>query len=580
MSTHPIVIFGRSAITIKDDITSIIAIDQQPFVNLNDLASGIYVDKPYATYEPDYWLLDGNFKFAPSANAHPGYISLEQAPSTSTFVITPVLTITFNSVHSTTGGLTLHFSTLADEYADNISILYYDSVGALIRNDTYTPTGKDFSTNQAVSNFKQIKIGFTSMHKAYRYARLLSIDFDSAVTFSGANIKAARLIEDINPLSIELTVNTLDLTLFSSAGAFSITNPTGIYANLQYKEPLDVYESIDGLLVYLGRFYLDEWNSESENLAAFRASDGVGLLERGTYIGGLFQAPTISVGDLVSAIMSAADVDYVIDASLTTPKVDGLIELYSNCRDALQQVCFYVGAYVTCARSKVINILPLPVPPGATGNDHALTSAQKGIASPLTLKPLVTGVEIHQWAYDSDNAPTGEILYSATLGTGNHTAILGKGAKLAAGLTLGGTATYSITVNRYLYATINVTVAGTVILSQNEGLTITETYVGEYNPSVPAGSQENVVIIDKATLMTTASVTDTIATVTIAERVYDYYQQRYLQKTKLFASLMVVGNSVLVNVQSNKQLSGIVEKMTTDLSGGFVSDVEIVGVIV
>ena len=133
----------------------------------------------------------------------------------------------------------------------------------------------------------------------------------SSVTFTGAEIKEARVTEHIDPLSLELPISTLELTLFSAAGDFSIVNPSGFYASLQYKQPLDVYADIDGDSIYIGKFYLDKWYSKSENEAVFEASDAIGLLETVTYNGGVWYPGSPTVVD--RTILSETIIDEIMD---------------------------------------------------------------------------------------------------------------------------------------------------------------------------------------------------------------------------------------------------------------------------
>lgn len=582
MTTSCIVSFGSNALVIKGDAAvTLLNGGLQSFGNLDDLENDRTVTKPYATYEPDFWLLDGGYKFVPSSNAHGGWVSTDMSAGTGGFDYSapkPDIQIDFDDTHST-DGLTLYFSEYSGDYADSIRVIFYNAALSIIQDDTYTPSATSFATGQAVANFKRIVIVINSSSRAQRYARLSRIDFDTLTRFTGSEIKAARVVEQINPLSVELPINTLELQLFSSDGDFSIVEPAGFYANLQYKEPLDVHEIIDSETVYIGRFYLDRWESISEDEATFEASDAIGLLDKPTFIGGLYNSPNIDSDVLIADIMEAAGVDYSLDASLEGITVIGFIDLYASCRDALQQVCFYIGAYATCSRSNIVNILPVELASDLTAYDHTLTSAEKGISSPLSLRPLVTGVELHKFDFVSDDFPTGEILFSGTLGTGDHQIILGQGSKMPSSLVLGGTASYTITLNRCTYVDVNVTSGGTVILTQNEGITILDTIEGVYNLSLPAGTPENVLTIRDVLIVADASGLGGLDTADIAQRIYDYYQQRYLQKTRLFGSLIAPGDSVLVDVQSSRQMAGIVERMETDLAGGYISQTEIIGVI-
>jgi hypothetical protein len=65
----------------------------------------------------------------------------------------------------------------------------------------------------------------------------------------------------------------------------------------------------------------------------------------------------------------------------------------------------------------------------------------------------------------------------------------------------------------------------------------------------------------------------------VAQRIYDYYQQRYLQKVKLFAPLAQPGDVALIDTLYNQQIRGVIEKMSADLANGFTVQAEITGVV-
>jgi hypothetical protein len=197
------------------------------------------------------------------------------------------------------------------------------------------------------------------------------------------------------------------------------------------------------------------------------------------------------------------------------------------------------------------------------------------------LRPFVTGVEIKEWKYTTDLNAVGTTLFSKTLAVGTHIISLSskENKSPAAGLIMSGSATYTITLNRLFYCIVNVTVAGTVVLQEDERNVPIDSTVGVYNGSLAAGIQQNIIKIENATLMTSTSVSGTISTSDVAQRVYDYYQHRMLQKVKLFGFQINVADCVTLQTQGG-EINGIVEKVKTNLSGGFVSDAEIVGDII
>src|SRR3990172_8349654 len=570
--TSPIAILvNQGALTIKADASVVLQFGgMQSFGDIADLELDVAQINPYATYEADYWLLDGNYKLAPTSGAHVGYMSTVMSGTNTNFTAGPEARFYFTVNHSTTG-LKLYFSEFSGDWTDSITVTFRNAAESVIRSDTYTPSAATFETNQAVSNFRRIDLIFNSTNKAQRYARLTGIDFDDLTIFSGADVKEARLVEQIDPLANELPINTLDLKLFSAVGAFSIVNPTGIYANLHYKQPLDVYENINNEIIYMGRFYLDTWESLSENLAEFHASDAIGLMEKPTYLSneyGLWVNGGSGVlsQDLISDIMLVAGISYSLDASLSGITLYGWIPV-ANCREALQQVCFRLGAYVSCARSSVVQIRPFELASDLSVYDHTITSAQKALGQPRQLRPPITGEKLTSHDYKSNIGGEITVRFNATLATGEHLIVF-SGPRQAGTWT--GTATVDFISSGVNWQIIDVTAAGTVIF-ESEGFIDSMLIFYEINPSPP--TILNLLEITDATMVNSANAA------TITQLIYNYYQQRYLQKTKLFGMNISPGDSVLIATQASRQIKGIIERMETDLANGFVSNLEIVGVV-
>ncbi|RPJ29440.1 MAG: hypothetical protein EHM33_00915 [Chloroflexi bacterium] len=577
--TSPSILFGSNALVIKADAT-FAASSKQTFSDLDDLK----VETPqqrYATYEPDFWILDGNYKFM-SATPHVGLMSLVMSGSDGAFAVPPTLTITFASVHSS-DDLTLRFARYSVDYADDIDVAYYDASNVLIGTNNYTPADWDFSTGLAVADFKKIIITFNSTNRAYRHLRLVGIDLDTVSRFTSADIKEARLVEEISPLSVELPSNTLDFTLYSDNGEFNVISPSGVYAQLTDKAPIDVYESVDGASVYMGRFYLSEWKSLSENVATFKATDAIGLLDgidylpEGTsshHVDPINSYSAVLSEDLIEDIMLQGGTNYTLDASLegiTIGAHDLIGESWlpvASCRECLQWVLFRIGAYATCSRSSVIEIKPIELASDLVSFDHTLTNAEKGMESPVELKPLVTGAEItsHDYAFLDITAET---IVNVNVPVGTHTIVFNEPhVNLSQTTVPGGHVTAVTRGSTWTRVSTDAIVALTIT---GQGW-VDSQFINGFYGSPPAGTPSNVVKID-VTLVPRASAG------VIAQRVYDYLQQRYRQKTKLFASLVAPGDSVLIDSQGG-QIGGIVEKITTDLARGMVQDIEVIGVVV
>lgn len=719
--TSPLILFGSNGIALRDDILSITVVQggSQSFVDTNDLIAETK-QKKYITFEPNMWLLDGLYHFAPTSNAYAGYISTEQSDENGEFSIDPILKFIFNSVYST-DGLTLYFSNTGD-WSSSITVAFYNSSNGLIRTDTYSPNEESFSTNQAVADFKRIDITFHSTNNAYRFARLTKVDFDDIVRFTGDNVLNSNIIREINPVSIELPIDTLNFKLYSSESEFSILSPSGFYSNLQQKEPVDAYEIFSNREnLYVGRFYINEWNSETENKSTFKAIDEIGILSEIPISKDIVLAQDIldglgvSIGELMEAIFDSlfdGSIKYEIATELYDIDSYGWVRTKQSYKDVLQELAFVGGAYITCANSNKIQVKMLelaynkinvkvderdasiswtglwseyndgsaylttlksmvsrPGPseiqeyPAAyftfefTGvgfiihygydfgalyeedqygkfyvqidggehiliehsgvggglvltewssdtlvnghhvinvygwvngaedegnsviyfdaitmitseidNDHTITSAEKSIESPVELLPLVTGVEVVAHKYIWNGAST-IVVYKADLVIGTYTIIFDEPH-----------ANYSITgatITAYGidWVTFTVTSNGTVTINGREYVD-SKTIYSVNNNNLPEGSRKNIIKITNVSFIHPDNAQE------IANRIFEYYQQRYMQNTKLFANPLTVGDRVLIDSQSNKQINGIIEKQEIDLSGGFVSKTKIIGIVV
>jgi hypothetical protein len=497
-----------------------------------------------------------------TANVHVGWVSLSMSNSSGVFAIPPELTITFASVHST-NGITVRGLQYSNDFANSVTVQYYDSSSTLIREDTYLSSSWELKTEQAVSNFKVIVLTFNSTNKPYRYLRVTSIDYGELSTFTGADIKSANVVERVDPLCVELPIGTCDLSLISTSDDFSIISPTGNYETFQYKEPFSVAEIVGNDQYFIGQFYLDDWENKSDKEVLLKCMDMIGILDTLPYRGGIWLDGTKTAQSLISDILGAISAPYDLDTTLNSIIIIGWIPVCTY-REALQQIAFAIGAYVSCSRSGTIQIYKTILADDVTSPAYTITKAQKGIDQLLTLKTLVTGAEItaHNYLPNSDAVE----LYNGSLVAGTHTIEFSEPAH---DLTItGGT----ITESGANYATITVASAGTVVLS-GQGYTDTTQVYGVYNTTLSTNTKTNIISIKEATLVSSANVVE------VTQRVYDYYQQRYLQTVKLYQPTAEVGKSVLIDTLYDQKIKGVMEKMKLNLSGGFTAECEITGVV-
>ena len=120
------------------------------------------------------------------------------------------------------------------------------------------------------------------------------------------------------------------------------------------------------------------------------------------------------------------------------------------------------------------------------------------------------------------------------------------------------------------YALINVLSPGPVVLAGQKYVDTTKV-TGVYMASLPAGSKQNILKVEDATLVSSACAQD------VAQRVYDYYQRRIEQTVSMVLESEQVGHTVEVETLHNELRSGAIESLETNLTGGFITKAIIVG---
>jgi hypothetical protein len=409
------------------------------------------------------------------------------------------------------------------------------------------------------------------------------------VSFSGDEVVNAVVFEEFNPLSIVLPISTLELTLYSEDQDFSILNPLGNYALLKEKQPLSVYETIDGTQIFIGLYFLSEWKNSSQTTIEFTCVDQIGLLDTTTFKGGIWLTP-VSVETFINQISDETGVQFEIDPDIASKTLSGWIPICSH-RDALQQIVFAAGAYALSARQNgYVKIGRI----GATGN------SSKGIRSGLssvgqsrlwqqrfrpgvwdgveptyeiknasigsnnfsvTQKPIVTGVEISSHNY---SLGTNEIeLYNADLEAGQYEITFNQPYH---SLSVSGGAVVESGAN---YVVIELASPGTVTISGKEYIDSTNVY-GAYAENLSIDKQ-NILTISEATMINTANAQ------TMADLVFEYYQNRFIQKCDLLGTSAKTGSDVKIETLYYQNLLGTIEKMKIDLAKGYRISAEIIG---
>ena len=563
MRTNTRVEFGLYDVTARGD-SNPVCDAAQPFCRLRRdlLVEAAPSQVKYGTLESRQWLMDGSFSFFPEVPEAYfwGLWSAVQSGESGAFADPPVLDIQFSQAHSSSG-LTLHFYAPTGDWASKLKIQWYGADGGLLASALFTPDAVDFYCAKKVDRYRRIRLTFLETNHPGRYLKLAGLDYGVYLHFAGDEIVKAHVLEECDPLSAEISINTLGLTLYNKEGRFSILNPEGYFDVLQHKQKLTVWEDVrpearstSSTSYCMGTFYLSDWENSGDTLADFTAVDAVGLLDGAPYDGGVYDT---TAGALAADILEGYS--YTLDAELASERVQGYLAAGTR-REALQQLAFAVGAVVDCSRSDLIRISPAPArASGMIAYDRKFQNGSK-----VTLNPLITAVAVTAHRYQAEDAPSE--LYKDTLEPGTYQVTFSAPA-VADSLTVTGATLAGRGVNR---CTLTVSKAGEVCVTGRKYVDST-IILRRAAANLPPNAQDNELTVTDATLVSPDRAT------AVADRVLDYYAQRYEQTFRMIAGDEKLADRLIVQSFGGEMVRGQLEKMEFDLTGGYRADVRVTG---
>ena len=557
MKTKSQIIFGFIDVTAKKD-SQLIVNDKQEFVDLNDLKQDDIAEVKYGTCENNQFVLDGTFELMPENLDNMCLWSNSMSNEIGTFEKPPILEINFTEPHSSLG-LTLLFSKAGD-FCNHLNLTYYDKDNKLINDTDFYPDNYEYVCNNVVENYQKIVIIFYSTNNPYRYLKLYNIKYGADKIFEGENLMSANILEEMDLLSSEVSINTLDFTVYSEDDEFNIINPTGLYSLLQKRQAFKVKEFLlkQNKEVNMGTFYLDSWENKDNKIMQFKAVDLIGIIDKTDFYGGMYVNERFE--NIVKEIMTSAKVDesnFEIQEDLKKIQLTGYIPVCSH-RKALQQIVFSIGALIDCSRSNKIRIYTI------TDEEDNNTIEQTNIfqgTKKVKQNEIVTEVSITAHNYVKNTEL--EEVYKGTLSIGDNRVLFDKPVSDIS--CTGGT------IKKYNcnYAIINCTVETEVIITGHKYIDNTQEISVELE-NINDSNKSNTLKIESAYFINKSNAR------TIAKKVLDYYQNTYttgfdfiLQGEKLTEDVAIESDDF------RRQLVGHIKKLDIDLTGGFIASAEI-----
>lgn len=556
MKTKASIMFGFVDVTAKED-SSLTVSDKQEFVDLADLKEDELEEVKYGTCEKNQFALDGTFELMPDSLDNMGWWSNQMSNEDGNFTTPLTMEINFTKPHSSLG-ISLIFSKAGD-YCSKLNTKFYDISGNLICDVDFYPDRYDYVCNKVVEDYAKIVITFYSTNNPYRYLKLYRILYGANVLFEGDNLMSANILEEVDLLSSEVSINTLDFTVYSADDKFNIINPEGFYKLLQQRQKLHVTEAIikEEKVKDMGTFYLDTWKNEKDKTMKFGAIDLIGVIDKTDFNGGMYKDVTFAslLGEIFTSAGLESD-EYEIQEDLKQITLTGHIPICSH-REALQQIIFAVGAVADCSRSDKIKIYT--VEDLEENNIIEKANIFQGTRE-IEQNELVTGVQIVSHTYIEGEEL--QELAKQELDIGDNKILFSEPVH---NLTCtGGT----IVESNCNYAIINCTQTSEVTINGYKYKDNLQTYLVEVE-NLNSSQKQNTLKIENAYLINKSNAK------TVAKRVLDYYQKTYKTSFDFLLKDETVSQDVEAQTDFEQKLVGHITKLDIDLTGGFLASTEL-----
>ena len=499
-------------------------------------------------------VLDGTARAFPSIpeQANLGLWSEQISNDDGTFTQPIVLELESAGQYSSRG-LTLTFDTYNDIFATKLSIKWLritDEGITLLDNKIFTPDNAFYFCQNPVDNYNKIVITFISLNMPQNRLKLRAIDYGYGVVFYGDELRNVKLIQEIDPISSQISINTADFTLDSRAD----TN-----YSFQTKQSLNVY--FNGELK--ATTFVKKSTRKSKRLWNIQSEDYIGLMDGIPYYGGIYTNK--NAVELLTDIFAVAKVPYSIDDVFADAKVTGYIP-YTTCRDALMQVAFAIQAVVDTSDSDVVKVFSLKEDVEQTIPLNRIMQGQN-----FSDEETVTGVEITAHSY-KPITETLEVYNSKESGTGENVFVKFSEPLHDLSITNG-----TIVLGETNYAVINANDNSVLIGQKYEHTTQTRR---KNNPVVLANEIEKIIAVNNATLVSQYNVDN------LLEKCYNWLIRTNSTNLKIVEGKHIqygetsniitydkrvnVGDYIYAETEYLGTVEGRITKQTFNLNGGII----------
>lgn len=295
---------------------------------------------PVATTEQNQWVLNGTRKVKP-ASEPVGFWSTPRSKADCTFDTPPTIEISLDG-QFTSLGIYFKFDGDTGDYCSDLNLTWYNGTTQLATQQFFPDNGNYFC-EKTVELYNKISIQFNKTNLPNRPIKISLILFGIVREFERQELRSVEATEELNLISDEVAINTLDFTLDSMDDIDFI---------FQEKQPVYAYNG----KTKIGTFYIDDSTRVSKNVYNVSCIDALGVLDEDPFAAAIYtnaNAKTV-LEDVLSGhfVLELAD-------ELASEKLTGYIPDCSR-REALQQVAFALRAVVDTSGTGNVKVWRLP----------------------------------------------------------------------------------------------------------------------------------------------------------------------------------------------------------------------------
>lgn len=239
----------------------------------------------------------------------------------------------------TSNGIYLTFDTFNGIFANDIDIIWKKG-GETVSTKNFKPDSPAYFCHNKVELYDEVVIFFKSINMPYNRLKLHAIDYGMHTSFDGSELKRVKIIQEINPISSDIAVNTCDFMIHSKRDIefiFEEMQPVKVYFDNQLKSASFIKSS----------------TRKSDSVWLVETEDYIGLMDKIPYFGGVYTNK--NAVELMQDIFSTAKVPCQIEGTFSDLSVSGYIP-YTTCREALMQVAFAVQASVDTSNVDFVKV--------------------------------------------------------------------------------------------------------------------------------------------------------------------------------------------------------------------------------